>query len=78
MAVFSRIDWGGSYHQVAVVNNGGAEVWNRRYLHNRAGVDELIDDLVAVDGLAQNGAISSAAGTLDARSRVPVRLFLFG
>lgn len=63
MAVFSGVDWGGSFHQVAVVNDGGVEVSNRRYLHNRVGLDELIDDLVAVDGLV-GVAIERSEGIL--------------
>ena len=63
MSVFCGIDWGNTHHQVAVVDDAGIEVSNRRYLHDRAGVDELIDDLVSVDGLV-GVAIERSEGIL--------------
>ncbi len=63
MSVFCGIDWGNSHHQVAVVNDAGVEESNRRYVHDRAGVDELVDGLVSVDDLV-GVAIERSEGIL--------------
>ena len=43
--MFAGIDWGGQRHQLAVVDGGGTVVVNRRYTHDRAGVDDLLETL---------------------------------
>jgi predicted NBD/HSP70 family sugar kinase len=43
--LFAGIDWGGTHHQMAVVDSHGREVWNRRFAHDREGVDGLIASL---------------------------------
>lgn len=48
---FAGIDWGAGHHQLAVVDSGGREDLNRRFAHDRAGVDEVVDSLTGVDGL---------------------------
>lgn len=63
MAVFSIFAWGGSHHQVAVVNETGQELSNRRFAHNREGLDELIRELSDLDDLA-GVAIDRSEGLL--------------
>jgi hypothetical protein len=50
--LFAGIDWGGAHHQVAVVDPDGREVWNRRFAHDKQGVDDLISSLSGLSGLA--------------------------
>jgi predicted NBD/HSP70 family sugar kinase len=40
--LFAGIDWGGAHHQVAVVDPDGKEVWNRRFAHDKQGIDDLM------------------------------------
>ncbi|WP_419837406.1 IS110 family transposase [Candidatus Poriferisodalis sp.] len=51
MTAFAGIDWGGAYHQAAVVDDLGRELVNRRFAHDRAGVDGLVALLGDHDGL---------------------------
>jgi transposase len=51
MATFAGIDWGGAHHQVAVVDDDGRELWNRRFAHDRDGIEDLIDSLTGIAGL---------------------------
>ena len=51
MQCFVGIDWGGAHHQVAVVDDTGKEVWNRRFAHDRNGIDELVTAIASVDAL---------------------------
>lgn len=60
---FAGIDWGNAHHQVAVVDPDGREVWNRRYLHDREGIDDLIASLTGLAGLA-GVAIERSEGLL--------------
>ena len=45
MSMFAGVDWGGHHHQLAVVDGGGTVVVNRRFMHDRAGIDELLGEL---------------------------------
>ena len=40
--MFAGVDWGGHRHQLAVVDDVGGVVVNRRFAHDRAGVDEMV------------------------------------
>jgi Transposase/Transposase IS116/IS110/IS902 family len=61
--LFAGIDWGGAHHQVAVVDAAGREVWNRRFTHDRSGVDDLIASLLGLAALA-GVAIERSEGLL--------------
>ncbi len=61
--LFAGIDWGGGHHQVAVVDPEGRELWNRRFAHDRQGIDDLIGSLVGLDGLV-GVAIERSEGLL--------------
>jgi transposase len=61
--LFAGIDWGGAHHQVAVVDLDGREVWNRRFAHDREGVDELLGSLKGLSGLV-GVAIERSEGLL--------------
>ena len=63
MATFAGIDWGGAHHQVAVVGDDGRELWNRRFAHDRDGLDDLIDSLTGMAGLV-GVAIERSEGIL--------------
>lgn len=45
VSMFAGVDWGGHHHQLAVVDGGGTVVVNRRFMHDRAGIDELLGEL---------------------------------
>ncbi len=45
MSMFAGVDWGGHRHQLTVVDDAGTAVPNRRFAHDRVGVDELLDVL---------------------------------
>jgi transposase len=51
MPTFAGIDWGATHHQVAVVDETGGELFNKRHVHTREGVDALIGQLGEVEGL---------------------------
>jgi transposase len=61
--VCAGIDWGGGHHQVAVVDSDGRELWNRRFAHDRQGIDELIGSLHELAVLA-GVAIERSEGLL--------------
>jgi len=54
MSTFAGIDWGGSHHQTAVVDDAGLELVNQRFAHQVQGVNDLVEllqqqpDLVGV------------------------------
>jgi len=75
MPTFAGIDWGGSHHQLAVVDDNGRELFNRRFAHTRAGVDELIDSLCSADHLV-GAAIERSDGIIvDALHRHDVDVY---
>jgi hypothetical protein len=51
MPAFAGIDWGGSHHQLAVVDNDGREQFNQRFAHTRDGLAGLVGALNAAQGL---------------------------
>ena len=63
MAIFAGIDWGGHFHQAAVVDAAGAVVANRRFTHDRAGLLDLRTFLDGSGGLCPV-AIERAEGLL--------------
>ena len=73
--LFAGIDWGGAHHQVAVVDPDGREVWNRRFAHDREGLDDLIGCLTGLADLA-GVAIERSEGLLVERlQRDGLRVF---
>lgn len=52
MATYAGIDWGGAHHQAAVVDDIGRELTNQRFVHDRAGINELVAALNGLDDLA--------------------------
>lgn len=41
MAIFAGIDWGGHFHQAAVVKEDGSLVATQRFPHDREGMEKL-------------------------------------
>lgn len=62
MDVFAAIDWGGAHHQLCVVDGTGRELHNRRYDHDRDGLDALLAALQ--DHRAGTVAIERSEGLL--------------
>jgi Transposase len=44
-SVFAGIDWGGSHHQLRVVDSAGAQLFSRRFAHDVAGLSVLCTEL---------------------------------
>lgn len=63
MAAFAGIDWGGSHHQAAVVDNIGRELADQRFAHDRAGIDGLVAFVADHEQLA-GAAIERSEGLL--------------
>ncbi len=51
MSTFAGIDWGATYHQVAAVDDGGAELFNKRHAHTVDGLDSLLARLSVIPDL---------------------------
>jgi hypothetical protein len=60
---FAGIDWGATHHQVAVVDDAGGELSNRRHAHTAQGVDALITRLVELPDLV-GAAIERSDGII--------------
>jgi transposase len=62
--MFAGVDWGGQRHQLAVVDEAGTVVLNRRFAHDRAGVEELLAALRSQGGGPIPVAIERCEGIL--------------
>lgn len=51
MSTFAGIDWGATHHQVAAVDDGGAELFNKRHAHTVDGLDSLLARLSVIPDL---------------------------
>ena len=69
--VFAGIDWGGSFHQICLIDEPGQVLRQQRVQHNAAGLDEL-DRLLAGRQAQLRGAGRGAVATLPS-SRFPGR-----
>ena len=61
--VFAGIDWGGSFHQICLIDEHGQVLRQQRVQHNAAGLDEL-DRLLAGRQAQLRVAIERAEGLL--------------
>jgi Transposase len=62
-SVFAGIDWGGSHHQLCIVDSAGAQLVSRRFTHDVAGLSALETEL-ARHGRSVPIAIERAEGLL--------------
>jgi transposase len=62
-AVFAGIDWGGSFHQLCLIDTEGRTLLQQRYLHTLEGLEALADALSAQGGTVR-AAIERAEGLL--------------
>jgi hypothetical protein len=80
MPTFAGIDWGATHHQVAVVDDAGIEVFNKRHAHTCDGVDALIARLVELPYLVGatgrrphlESGLDDAIGPIQARTPAAV------
>jgi hypothetical protein len=75
MPAFAGIDWGGTHHQLAVVDDDGREQFNQRFAHTRDGVTDLIGALQATSGLVGVAIERSDGIIVDEPQRHDVTVF---
>ena len=61
--LFAGVDWGGSFHQLCVLDSGGRRLLQRRIVHDVDGLESLADHLVGF-GVQVLVAIERAEGLL--------------
>lgn len=79
MGMFAGIDWGGASHQLAVVDDEGRSVSNRKFNHDVAGIADLVEVLGGHRSSLEGVAIKRTEGLLvDTIQQVGLTVYAVG